>query len=599
MTIKDPNEIVARLYPTSTVAAGSGAPLTIRQPDGTNAVYDGSNAVTADARPKTLTIKKPDGTSVAYNGSAAVTVDTRGATLTVNNSDGTTTTFNGSANKTITIPSTLPPTPGSVDFGSLDLSFAADLAALQTQDGYLKDIVQTSKVINVKKFWNAGGNIRGAKGDGSTDDASVLNEAFQTVQSTGGIVYFPPGVYVVRSYVEFFSNVHIIGVPGASILTYSSADADTGRTGHGPQSLLRNKTTNTQGGYSATSNIIIEGLTFDGGDFMKKSTHLGIGHAQNIVIRNCTFKNGKSNCSSAHYLELNACKDAVVEGCTFLPEWHFAMDRDHQYAVDFAAYPVDPADLDKSWGQVGGKWNEVQRVYGEHINIDMAYSGAYGHQDYYLYDGTVCDDITVRSCYFESYPSNYFLWDLGGGQHGGYYVDNNITTQAAADAAIPRQPYISYAIGGHYYRPKPYLAEGNLNVRIHDCYFVGDWNVGYVNKNPDQIRNDRPPAAQDWDNLSIPMRRYTITDSYMTGESDGWVVRNNTFRALNTGANEHPNRLPVGVEINSHQTHNMIHSNTFINYDTLLYAGTVSSQHYWDNVNVKTDGTVVVANNLS
>lgn len=554
MNIKDPNEIVARLYPTSTVAAGAGMPLTIRQPDGTNAVYDGSNAVTADARPKTLTVKQPDGTDVAYNGSTAVSVDTRpavleikkpdgsstyydgssavtvntqGKTLTVNNSDGTTTTFNGSANKTVTIPSTLPPTPGTVSFADLNAADKLRWNVVAAVASYVGEF--TDNVVNVK--------FAGAKGDGVTDDAAALNDAFQSVQGSGGIVYFPPGVYVVRSYVEFFSNCCIIGVPGASILTYDSADQDTGNTSHSPQSLLRNHTESTQGVYTATENVVIDGLTFDGGVFPKKSTALGIGHSKNITVRNCTFKNGYSRFSSSHYIELNASQHCKVQNCVFLPEKHLAKDRD----------------------QAGAASNEQQRVYGEHINIDIARSGAYGSASYYKYDGTYCDDIEISNCYFESFPSNQFVGES-------------------------EQWYISYAIGGHYYDGGHDWVENNINVHIFNNYFYGDWNAA------------RRTGSSD----SIPNRRFTITDSYMTGGSDGWVIHNNTFRAINTAADDDiSNRLPVGIEINSNQTHNMIYSNTFINYGTLLYNGTVTNQHYWDNVNIKTDGTVVVANNLT
>lgn len=486
-----------------------------------------------------------------------------------------------------------------MDGANTEVEYSADTPIVIAGQTFLTHKYTLKYIKNVRVY--------GAKGDGVTDDTTAFNEAFTACKNDGGgIVFIPAGTYIIggnypsRNYCEFYSNTHIIGVPGATVLTYPSNFADDGATATGIQSLLRNHTDLTMGGYSATENVIIEGITFDGRkDMMHKSTHLGVGHAKNITVRNCIFKNKQSNCSSSHYLEFNAVQNGIIENCSFYPSWHFAIDRDDQYATDFAAYPIDSSDLVESWKKVGGKWNEQQRVYGEYINIDEAEDGAYGYRTYYLADHTVCDNVTIKGCYFESYPSNYFLWDLGGGAHGGYYTDHNITSESAASAAIPRQPYISYAIGAHYYKPSPYIAERNVNIHIHDNYFVGDWNVGYINKNPNQIRNDAPPATQDYDNLSIPPRRYTITDSYMTGESDGWVIRNNTFRSINTGSNEHPNRLPVGIEINSNQTHNFIHDNTFISYDIMLYPNTKNNQHYWNNVNVQTDGTVVVEQNLT
>lgn len=455
----------------------------------------------------------------------------------------------------------------------------------------LGDRVQTLEnadkiFINVKDY--------GAKGDGTTDDSATLNAAFARTAANGGTVFFPAGTYIIHSaYVEFFSNTRIVGVPGATVLTYPESDADTGSSAHGRQSLLRNHTVSNIGKYDCTENVVIEGITFDGGDFMKKSTHLGIGHAKNITVRNCVFKNGKSNCTSSHYLELNACKDCIVEECTFLPEWHYAMDRDDAYAIDRPKYP---GTITK-WKKVRGKWNEQQRVYGEHINIDIARTGAYGDVSYYKYDATPCDGITIRSCQFESLQSNYFLWDLGGGAHGGYFVDNDIESQSDADAAIPRQPYISYAIGGHYYNETPLYSENNQNVTIHDCYFYGDWNVGCIFKNPNSIQNNEDDS--DYNNLSIAPRRYTINASYMPGDMDGWVIRNNTFRAKNTGTYETTNKLPCGINLNANGVHNFIHDNTFINYDAaeIFYHNTegrpidVCSQH-WNNINIATDGTV-------
>lgn len=77
--------------------------------------------------------------------------------------------------------------------------------------------------------------------------------------------------------------------------------------------LMRNKT-NGQGGYNGSKNIIIDGFVFDGLDRETTGlTLLGIGHAQNIEITNCTFK----DLHIWHMIELNACKNATVKYNTF------------------------------------------------------------------------------------------------------------------------------------------------------------------------------------------------------------------------------------------------------------------------------------------
>lgn len=54
-------------------------------------------------------------------------------------------------------------------------------------------------IYNVKAY--------GAKGDGSTDDAAKIADAINAASVNGGIVYFPPGTYVIGSALTFPSNV--------------------------------------------------------------------------------------------------------------------------------------------------------------------------------------------------------------------------------------------------------------------------------------------------------------------------------------------------------------------------------------------------------
>lgn len=77
--------------------------------------------------------------------------------------------------------------------------------------------------------------------------------------------------------------------------------------------LMRNKT-NGEGGYNGSKNIIIDGFVFDGLDRETTGlTLLGIGHAQNIEIINCSFK----NLHIWHMIELNACKNATIKYNSF------------------------------------------------------------------------------------------------------------------------------------------------------------------------------------------------------------------------------------------------------------------------------------------
>lgn len=239
----------------------------------------------------------------------------------------------------------------------------------------------------------------GAIGDDETDNSVALQAAFDSCRVGGGIVFFPKGTYLIgnalgtNQYVEFYSNTHILGEPG-TVLKFHPSVADVINSGTNndtqvqPISLLRNHTDNTMGGYTATENVVIENLIFDcNADFAKKSTTVGLGHARDIILKNCHFINGKSSdLSHHHYLEINGCRDVKVINCSFKRS-------------------LSPSTNGNS----------------EMVNIDRAIDGAYGYNTYYLGDGTTCDNIEIAGCKFKTYPK----------------------------AEVPSGYYVSPAIGGH------------------------------------------------------------------------------------------------------------------------------------------------------
>ena len=259
----------------------------------------------------------------------------------------------------------------------------------------------------------------GAKGDGVTDDSIAIQTAMETARDIGGgIVFFPKGTYMIGSalgdYIEFYSNMHIFGAPGAVLKFHESVadiiNANANDTSVSPICLLRNHTDAQTGGYDCTENVIIENIIFDCNDaFAKKATSVGIGHAKNIIFRNCHWINGKSSdLDHHHYLEINACKDVKLIDCSFT----------------------------KSLTPSTGGTSEM-------VNIDVADDGNYGKSTYYLGDGTQCRDIEIIGCKFETYARDSF----------------------------PAGHYASPAIGSH-------ANNNAINgLKIHDCQFDGDWGT--------------------------------------------------------------------------------------------------------------------------
>lgn len=191
----------------------------------------------------------------------------------------------------------------------------------------------------------------GAKGDGTTDDASAIQSALDSVQ-TGGIIYFPEGIYKLMSAVLFYSNQKLIFAPGATLLlgSYSSSSPN----------IMRNYNTSDITGYNGTHDVIIDGATFDGNNITGNSpTLLGFSHSSNIKIINCHFKRARG---SWHDLEINSSKNVKVIGCTF-----------------------------------DGSLKTANN--GENIQIDKAGSSS-AYPWACNYDGTVCEDVEIAECTF-------------------------------------------------------------------------------------------------------------------------------------------------------------------------------------------------------
>lgn len=189
----------------------------------------------------------------------------------------------------------------------------------------------------------------GAKGDGVTDDASAIQSALTSLSSTGGVIYFPVGTYLVKSAVLFYSNQILLFEHGAVI-----------KQGASINSLMRNYSTTSIGGYDGTHDSMIIGATFDGGTYTTDNTLLGFCHAKNITIRDCKFKNAYG---TWHDLEINSSQYVLVENCDF--------------------------DGSRKTGQNG-----------ENLQFDGA-----GNTSYYPWgdikiDNTICQYIEIRGCHF-------------------------------------------------------------------------------------------------------------------------------------------------------------------------------------------------------
>ena len=149
---------------------------------------------------------------------------------------------------------------------------------------------------NVKAF--------GALGDGVTNDTAAIQAAANAVTSTGGVLLFPAGVYVVTTAIAVKSNTAVVG-QGATLLAAAS--------GFSVNSAIITNQNNT-----ATTltdhDIAVRGITLDYGT----STPGGGAHAidfqfvRNVSIVGCTFQcRGAGNATA-----LKGCYNTLTSGCT-------------------------------------------------------------------------------------------------------------------------------------------------------------------------------------------------------------------------------------------------------------------------------------------
>lgn len=144
----------------------------------------------------------------------------------------------------------------------------------------------------------------GASGDGTSDDAIAIQNALDDLSESGGIIFFPKGTYLIKSYLYFYSNQMLYFENGAKLLQGAEMNA----------LLIAYGTTETTE-YNGTHDVVIYGGIFDGGtEYTTHNTLLGFSHSRNIKVINCKFINSYGYW---HNLEINSSEHVLVEGCEF------------------------------------------------------------------------------------------------------------------------------------------------------------------------------------------------------------------------------------------------------------------------------------------
>ena len=128
-----------------------------------------------------------------------------------------------------------------------------------------------------------------------------FKNAISTAEQKATDIYLVSGEYTLDSIIFIPSNTKIIGLGDVTIKAT------------GLNCYFANKTNGQAIEYNGTKNIRIENITFDGLNNSSGLTMIGIAHAENVSIENCTFK----NLHKWHMIEFNAVNKGYIKNCTF------------------------------------------------------------------------------------------------------------------------------------------------------------------------------------------------------------------------------------------------------------------------------------------
>ncbi len=224
----------------------------------------------------------------------------------------------------------------------------------------------------------------GVDGTDQKDDATELNKIlkYATVADEMINVIIPDGTYYIGSTLKVWTETNIQLSANAVIKRLPSAEG---------KSMIVNRTSTNNGGYTAAHDITISGGTWDGNTTgTDHSNLLYFGHAKNVTIKNTTIKND----SGAHLIEFSGVQNAVVENVTLTG---FVMSK----------------NLTAS-----------QNTAKEAIQIDHC-SGETNAPGMEPFDGTACDGVTIRNCNITNYMAGIGTHTQGNYASKNILIENN------------------------------------------------------------------------------------------------------------------------------------------------------------------------------
>ena len=207
-----------------------------------------------------------------------------------------------------------------------------------------------------------------ATGNDAKTNRKALQQLLDKAKSGETIeLTFPAGTFQIDETLMVYSNTTMTLNSGTTIKMTQEG-----------QGMVQNGAPDggAPGGYNRTSNVTINGGTWDGNSLSgtEKGTLIYFVHAKNINLKNMVLKNTCGN----HFIEFAAVSSSSITGCTL---------------KDF----VKAKGIDYSSDAVSDSKNEAS-VTSEAIQLDFALADSSPWAE--PFDGTACSGITVSGCTF-------------------------------------------------------------------------------------------------------------------------------------------------------------------------------------------------------
>lgn len=138
------------------------------------------------------------------------------------------------------------------------------LVALESDEDLVAEriVSDTTKEINYLVSREIDIKLLGAKGDGTTDDTEVFEDALDMLSEDGGVLLIPQGTYIIDKILNVPSNVTIKGIGNAIIKASDDFDTDNPSPTYKSMFRLKNMPMDTTE-EGAEVNVSFENLTID------------------------------------------------------------------------------------------------------------------------------------------------------------------------------------------------------------------------------------------------------------------------------------------------------------------------------------------------